>query len=196
MPIDLNNIKIALWTSHDSDLKLLEEVIHAIEGQYFIVEEKSQILESTDILVFIDEENVEDYFFNETMLDKLEKLKMMVVIIGGQKKMRGIPPQVHCIHQSVFGKKQIMQAIEVWQRYRQNLNKREQALAVKLNRLFYIYHALYESEYLFLEDVMKMASVSKRTIMRDIKTLRDILVTKEIVYDECKKAYIMDEIRK
>jgi hypothetical protein len=175
---------------------LLEEVIHEKKGQYFQVEEKSQITESIDILAFIDEEYIDDYFFNGGLLDKLENLTIMIVVIGFQKKLRGIPPQVHCIHRSVFGKKNILQAIEVWQRYRQNLNKREQALAIKLNRLFYIYHVLYEGEYLFMEDILKMTRVSKRTIMRDIKTLRDVLVTKEIVFDESKGAYFMDEIRK
>ena len=130
------------------------------------------------------------------MLDKLEKLQMFIVIVGTTKKLRRVPPQVQFISKPIISKKQVLVIIEIWQRYRQNLNKREQALTVKLNRLFFIYHKLFEGEYLYIDDIMKMASVTKRTILRDLKILRDVLVTKEITFDEEKRAYIMEDIKK
>jgi transcriptional antiterminator len=45
-----------------------------------------------------------------------------------------------------------------------------------------------------MDDILKMASVTKRTILRDLKTLKEVLVTKKITFDEEKKAYIMEDI--
>jgi hypothetical protein len=197
MPIDLKNTTCALWLPKDYDLTLIKEVIDSIKGNITSISRKNLLVGLSDVIIFVDEENIGEHFFNdETLLDKLEKLKLFIVIVGTTKKLRRVPPQVQFISKPIISKKQVLVIIEIWQRYRQNLNKREQALTVKLNRLFFIYHKLFEGEYLYIDDVMKLASVTKRTILRDLKTLRDVLVTKEITFDEEKRAYIMEDIKK
>jgi hypothetical protein len=197
MPIDLKNTTCALWLPKDYDLTLIKEVIDSIKGSIISISRKNLLVGLSDVIIFVDEENIDEHFFSdETLLDKLEKLQLFIVIVGTTKKLRRVPPQVQFISKPIISKKQVLVIIEIWQRYRQNLNKREQALTVKLNRLFFIYHKLFEGEYLYIDDVMKMASVTKRTILRDLKILRDVLVTKEITFDEEKRAYIMEDIKK
>jgi len=197
MPIDLKNTTCALWLPKDYDLTLIKEVIDSIKGNIISISRKNLLVGLSDVIIFVDEENIDEHFFSdETLLDKLEKLQLFIVIVGTTKKLRRVPPQVQFISKPIISKKQVLVIIEIWQRYRQNLNKREQALTVKLNRLFFIYHKLFEGEYLYIDDIMKMASVTKRTILRDLKILRDVLVTKEITFDEEKRAYIMEDIKK
>ena len=196
MAIDLTKLTCVLWKSEDFNFSLIESAIKYKKGKLINVIDKTQLINLSDTLIFIDEDLIDDIFFDdEILLDKLEKLNLYLVIVGLQKKLRRVPPQVHFISKLNTDEKEISAVIDIWQHYRQNLNKREQALTVKLNRLFYIYHVLFEGEYLFLEDIMKMASVSKRTILRDLKTLREVLVTKQITFDEEKKAYLMEDIK-
>jgi hypothetical protein len=197
MPIDLKNTTCALWLPKDYDLTLITEVVDSIKGNIISVTRKNRLVGLSDVIIFVDEENIDEHFFNdETLLEKLEKLNLFIVIVGTTKKLKRIPPQVQFISKPIISKKQVLVIIDIWQRYRQNLNKREQALTVKLNRLFFIYHKLFEGEYLYIDDIIKMASVTKRTILRDLKILRDVLVTKEITFDEEKRAYIMEDIKK
>lgn len=196
MSIDLTKLECATWLPTDYNLKLITEVAHTREGHLNTLVSKTDLSNLSDYLIFIDEDYIDENFFDdELLLDKLEKLDLFIVVVGTNKKLKRVPPQVQFISKPIVSKKQILVIIDIWQHYRKNLNLREQALTVKLNRIFFIYHLLFEGEYLYVEEVMKMASVSKRTILRDLKTLREVLVTKKITYDEEKKAYVMDDIK-
>jgi len=197
MSIDLTKLACASWLPTDYNLKLITEVVHTSMSHLNTLVSKTDLTNLSDYLIFIDEDYIDEHFFDdEVLLDKLEKLDLFIVVVGTNKKLKRVPPQVQFISKQIVSKKQILVIIDIWQRYRQNLNKREQALTVKLNRLFFIYHKLFEGEYLYIDDIMKMASVSKRTILRDLKILRNVLVTKEITFDEEKRAYIMEDIKK
>jgi hypothetical protein len=197
MGIDLKDITCALWLIKDQNLNLIKEVFSSKKSHIINITSKNQITGLDDVVVFVDEENIDENFFdNDILLDKLEKLNLLLIIVGTTKKLRRVSPQTRFISKPIISKKQVSVIIDIWQHYRKNLNKREQALTVKLNRLFFIYHLLFEGEYLYIEDVMKMANVSKRTILRDLKTIRAILVSKEITFDEEKKAYLMEDIKK
>jgi hypothetical protein len=195
MPLDLNKLECALWLTKSSDLKLIKKILLTYKGKTTTVTSKSLLVSFSDTIVFVDENYIDDRFFDDDiLLDKLEKLELFLVIVGKNKKLKRIPPQVNSIDSPIIDIKKVSDLIDKWQHYRTNLNLREQALTVKLNRLFFIYHKLFEGEYLYMDDILKMASVTKRTILRDLKTLKEVLVTKKITFDEEKKAYIMEDI--
>jgi hypothetical protein len=195
MPLDLNKLECALWLPKSSDLKLIKKILLTYKGKITTVTSKSLLVSFSDTIVFVDENYIDDRFFDDDiLLDKLEKLELFLVIVGKNIKLKRIPPQVNRIDSPIIDTKKVSDLIDKWQHYRTNLNLREQALTVKLNRLFFIYHKLFEGEYLYMEDILKMASVTKRTILRDLKTLKEVLVTKKITFDEEKKAYIMEDI--
>jgi hypothetical protein len=195
MPLDLNKLECALWLPKSSDLKLIKKILLTYKGKITTVTSKSLLVSFSDTIVFVDENYIDDRFFDDDiLLDKLEKLELFLVIVGKNIKLKRIPPQVNSIDSPIIDTKKVSDLIDKWQHYRTNLNLREQALTVKLNRLFFIYHKLFEGEYLYMDDILKMASVTKRTILRDLKTLKEVLVTKKITFDEEKKAYIMEDI--
>jgi hypothetical protein len=195
MPLDLNKLEFALWLPKSSDLKLIKNTLLTYKGKTTTVTSKSLLVSFSDTIVFVDENYIDDRFFDDDiLLDKLEKLELFLVIVGKNIKLKRIPPQVNSIDSPIIDTKKVSDLIDKWQHYRTNLNLREQALTVKLNRLFFIYHKLFEGEYLYMDDILKMASVTKRTILRDLKTLKEVLVTKKITFDEEKKAYIMEDI--
>jgi len=195
MPLDLNKLECALWLPKSSDLKLIKKILLTYKGKITTVTSKSLLVSFSDTIVFVDENYIDDRFFDDDiLLDKLEKLELFLVIVGKNIKLKRIPPQVNRIDSPIIDTKKVSDLIDKWQHYRTNLNLREQALTVKLNRLFFIYHKLFEGEYLYMDDILKMASVTKRTILRDLKTLKEVLVTKKITFDEEKKAYIMEDI--
>jgi hypothetical protein len=195
MPLDLNKLESALWLPKSSELKLIKNILLTYRGKITTVTSKSLLVSFSDTIVFVDENYIDDRFFDDDiLLDKLEKLELFLVIVGKNIKLKRIPPQVNRIDSPIIDTKKVSDLIDKWQHYRTNLNLREQALTVKLNRLFFIYHKLFEGEYLYMEDILKMASVTKRTILRDLKTLKEVLVTKKITFDEEKKAYIMEDI--
>jgi hypothetical protein len=195
MPLDLNKLECALWLPKSRDLKLIKNTLLTYKGKTTTVTSKSLLVSFSDTIVFVDENYIDDRFFDDDiLLDKLEKLELFLVIVGKNIKLKRIPPQVNSIDSPIIDIKKVSDLIDKWQHYRTNLNLREQALTVKLNRLFFIYHKLFEGEYLYMEDILKMASVTKRTILRDLKTLKEVLVTKKITFDEEKKAYIMEDI--
>jgi len=195
MPLDLNKLESALWLPKSSELKLIKNILLTYKGKITTVTSKSLLVSFSDTIVFVDENYIDDRFFDDDiLLDKLEKLELFLVIVGKNIKLKRIPPQVNRIDSPIIDTKKVSDLIDKWQHYRTNLNLREQALTVKLNRLFFIYHKLFEGEYLYMDDILKMASVTKRTILRDLKTLKEVLVTKKITFDEEKKAYIMEDI--
>ena len=73
-------------------------------------------------------------------------------------------------------------------------NNREKVIANKLNRLMYILRELDVKEELFMEEIIKVTGVSKRTVLRDLKFLREMLIDKEIVFDEYQGSYIMNDL--
>jgi hypothetical protein len=195
MPLDLNKLESALWLPKSSELKLIKNILLTYRGKTTAVTSKSLLVSFSDTIVFVDENYIDDRFFDDDiLLDKLEKLELFLVIVGKNIKLKRIPPQVNSIDSPIIDTKKVSDLIDKWQHYRTNLNLREQALTVKLNRIFFIYHKLFEGEYLYMDDILKMASVTKRTILRDLKTLKEVLVTKKITFDEVKKAYIMEDI--
>jgi hypothetical protein len=195
MPLDLNKLECALWLPKSRDLKLIKNTLLTYKGKTTTVTSKSLLVSFSDTIVLFDENYIDDRFFDDDiLLDKLEKLELFLIIVGKNIKLKRIPPQVNSIDAPIIDIKKVYDLIDKWQHYRTNLNLREQALTVKLNRLFFIYHKLFEGEYLYMDDILKMASVTKRTILRDLKTLKEVLVTKKITFDEEKKAYIMEDI--
>jgi predicted DNA-binding transcriptional regulator YafY len=73
-------------------------------------------------------------------------------------------------------------------------NNREKVIANKLNRLMYILRELDVKEEVFMEEIIKVTGVSKRTVLRDLKFLREMLIDKEIVFDEYQGSYIMKDL--
>ena len=196
MTLDLNTLECALWMPKSGDLKLINSIIRPYKGKSTAITSKLLISSFSDTIVFVDENNIDDRFFDDDLLlDKLEKLDLFLVIVGTKTKLKRIPPQVNFLETPIIDAKKVSDLIDKWQHYRKNLNLREQALTVKLNRLFFIYHKLFEGEYLYIDEVIKMTSVTKRTILRDLKTIKDVLITKQITFDEQKKAYIMEDIK-
>jgi predicted DNA-binding transcriptional regulator YafY len=60
--------------------------------------------------------------------------------------------------------------------------------------LIYIYVNLYEKETITYDEINSVSLISKRTFLRDLETLRDILITQTIVFDENNRYYTLEDI--
>ncbi len=186
----------ALLVENQNNLHLLSEAIKACKGKMSNVNSASLLKNESNSIVFVEEQLIDETIFrDEQLYDRIENLEVFFVIIGTARKFIPQPLNVKRIFNPISGKKQIVSLLEIYKDFQQKLNQRDKALTKKLNRLFYIYHQLYEKESIKMTEILRLTKVSRRTIYRDFQTLREVLVTQTIKYDENEQMYYMEDIK-
>ena len=180
-------------------LGLRNQVIHQIKNINGTIQELTQIPVATKwngelIICHEDLLDVNIFKTNINLVEAIEKLNVLFLIIGNTIQFKFKPINVKVLKNETKIKKDIDALIGKWLIINEKRNNREKVIANKLNRLMYILRELDVKEELFMEDIIKVTGVSKRTVLRDLKFLREMLIDKEIVFDEYQGSYIMNDL--
>jgi hypothetical protein len=187
----------AIWCENEQNIQLLQTAISQISDNYLVLKNMKSIFKKPKVVVFVEEELLHESFFgdNKNICEKIEDLKWFVIVIGSKKKLNPFPYMAKRIDKPLKSVSQIAPVLDKISASAQKHNSRNNVFAKKLNRLFYIYHCLYEKETITYEEVKRISNISQRTFFRDLETLREVLVTQAITYDENEKHYTMDYIK-
>jgi hypothetical protein len=180
-------------------LGLRNQVIHQIKNINGTIQELTQIPVATKwngelIICHEDLLDVNIFKTNINLVEAIEKLNVLFLIIGNTIQFKFKPINVKVLKNETKIKKDIDALIGKWLIINEKRNNREKVIANKLNRLMYILRELDVKEELFMEEIIKVTGVSKRTVLRDLKFLREMLIDKEIVFDEYQGSYIMNDL--
>jgi hypothetical protein len=187
----------AIWCENEQNIQLLQTAISQITDNYLVLKNMKSIFKKPKIVVFVEEELLHESFFgdNKNICEKIEDLQWFVIVIGSKKKLNPFPYMAKRIDKPLKSVSQIAPVLDKISASAQKHNSRNNVFSKKLNRLFYIYHCLYEKETITYEEVKRISNISQRTFFRDLETLREVLVTQTITYDENEKHYTMDYIK-
>jgi hypothetical protein len=187
----------AIWCENEQNIQLLQTAISQITDNYLVLKNIKSIFKKPKVVVFVEEELLHESFFgdNKNICEKIEDLQWFVIVIGSKKKLNPFPYMAKRIDKPLKSVSQIAPVLDKISASAQKHNSRNNVFAKKLNRLFYIYHCLYEKETITYEEVKRISNISQRTFFRDLETLREVLVTQTITYDENEKHYTMDYIK-
>ena len=191
-----NNIfSCSLLLSNKDILKIIETTIDEAKGSYSILKKEQDVFKVNDQIIFIEEDLLSDSIFgNNHLCDIIESKSVFFIIIGNNKFFKRQPIEVKRISHKNVNTEMIKNIIEIWNDYKNKLNQREKILTKKLARLFYIYHILYEKESISASEIINIAKISKRTFQRDLKILKEVLVTKNIKLDPESQTYFLEDI--
>jgi hypothetical protein len=182
-----------------SDISLKDLVVKAIKIKKVPVQEVIQIPSNSiwkNQIIICDEQDLDENIFrtNIPLVEAIEKMDALFVIIGNLKGFPRKPINVKVFKKNNDIAKNISVLIDKWICINEKRNKREKVLAIKLNRLFYILHELETKNEIFMEDIIKVTGVSKRTVQRDFQMIREMLIHKNITYDEFNKSYSLYDL--
>lgn len=180
-------------------LGLRNQIINQIKNINGTVQELTQIPLATKWngeLIICHEELLDINIFktNINLVEAIEKLNVLFLIIGNTIHFKFKPINVKVLKNETKIKKDLDALIGKWLVINEKRNNREKVIANKLNRLMYILRELDVKEEVFMEEIIKVTGVSKRTVLRDLKFLREMLIDKEIVFDEYQGSYIMNDL--
>lgn len=149
-------------------------------------------------LIICDERdlNADVFKTNTNLVEAIDNMEVLMVIIGKSMRFTWTPINVQRIEQDVKVEGNIVNIINKWLIISEKRNKREKVIANKLNRLFYILHEFEKKEEIYMIDIIKVTGVSKRTIQRDFQLIKEMLINKDIVFDENNGTYTMYNIIK
>jgi hypothetical protein len=147
-------------------------------------------------IIICDEVDLDVNIFrnNLSLVEAIEKMNVLLIIIGDSLRIPFKPINVKVFKKNKDVPKNISVLIDKWICINEKRNKREKVLANKLNRIFYILHELETKEEVFMEDIIKVTGVSKRTVQRDFQFIREMLIDKDIAYDEFNKSYVLNDL--
>jgi hypothetical protein len=131
---------------------------------------------------------------NLSLVEAIEKMNVLLVIIGDSIRFPFKPINVKILKNNQNLANNISVLLDKWICINEKRNKRERVLAIKLNRLFYILHELETKDEVFMEDIIKVTGVSKRTVQRDFQMIKEMLIHKDIAYDEFNKSYVLNDL--
>lgn len=149
-------------------------------------------------LIICDERdlNADVFKTNTNLVEAIDNMEVLMVIIGKSMRFTLTPINVQRIEQDVKVEGNIVNIINNWLIINEKRNKREKVIANKLNRLFYILNEFEKKEEIYMIDIIKVTGVSKRTIQRDFQLIKEMLINKDIVFDENNGTYTMYNIIK
>jgi hypothetical protein len=147
-------------------------------------------------LIICDERdlNADVFKTNINLVEAIENMEVLMIIIGKSIRFAYKPINVQIIEKNVNVKKDLVQLIDKWMIIQEKRNKREKVLANKLNRLFYILNEFETKDEVFIEDIIKVTGVSKRTVQRDFQFIREMLINKDIELDEFNRSYVLKNL--
>lgn len=149
-------------------------------------------------LIICDERdlNADVFKTNTNLVEAIDNMEVLMVIIGKSMRFTWTPINVQRIEQDVKVEGNVVHIINKWLIINEKRNKREKVIANKLNRLFYILHEFEKKEEIYMNDIIKATGVSKRTVQRDFQLIKEMLINKDIVFDENDGTYSIHDIIK
>lgn len=144
-------------------------------------------------IIFCDERDLSPILFrkNMSLVEAIENMEVLMVVIGKSIDFKWTPINVQRIKKDDNIKKNVAKLIDKWLIIIDKINQREKVIANKLNRLFYILHEFETKDDIYMKDIIKVTGVSKRTVQRDFQLIKEMLINKDIVFDENNGTYTM-----
>lgn len=195
---------IAVWTDNKADQVTLSVIINKKGYVPFICEKEDDLLPIPYFLLFAKYSREASWFIgtNNEIRKKVTDgdLKCVVLYHLADSNYfddisRGyhFPKHVIKIDMDTLNLNEINGIIDTQAHKAHKINKRQEALIVKLGRLFYIYSQLVDNGQISVEEVLEKAQITRRTLSRDIKTIRDICIDKSIENQSDFNVYVMKD---
>jgi hypothetical protein len=149
-------------------------------------------------LIICDEQdlNTDIFITNKNLVQAIENMEVLMVIIGKSIHFKWTPINVQRVEKDDNIKNNVAKLIDKWLIIIDKINKREKVIANKLNRLFYILNEFETKEEIYMKEIIKATGVSKRTVQRDFQLIKEMLINKDIVFDENNGSYSLHDIIK
>jgi hypothetical protein len=200
------NKTIAVLTDNKADQVTLSMIINQKGYDPFISELEDDLLSVPYFLLFTKysreaawligankeiRKKVTDGYLKCVVLYHLADNSSLVDISRGYH----FPKDTIKIDMDALNKNEVIGIIEKQAQNAQKLSKRQEALGVKLNRLFYIYSQLVDKGEISVEETLEITNISRRTLSRDIKTIRDVCIDKSIENQSDLNLYVMKDLK-
>lgn len=186
----------AIWESNKKNERIIHEISSNRNGSFLAISSIDEVINEEKVTLFVDENLIELDFFsrNKAICDKIEKLEWVLILIGHKKKFKPLPYLAKRIKSTIKDLRELEIALDILEKTRNNPLSRETTFNKKMNRLFYIYYCLTDRDSVTYEEIAFVSGVSKRTFQRDIKTLKEVLATQNIICNEYEKKYTIEYI--
>lgn len=197
---------IALWTDNKADQETLSMNISENGYHPFVCEKEDDLLSVPYFLLFAKYSREAAWLIgaNKEIRKKVTDGDLKCVVLYHladpnyfDDVSRGFhfPKHTIKIDMDTFNKNEINGIIDNQAKKAQKISKRQKALGVKLNRLFYIYSQLVDKGEISVEETLEMTHISRRTLSRDIKTIRDVCIDKSIENQSDFNVYVMKDLK-
>jgi hypothetical protein len=180
---------IVVWSDQNSDWLALKPIINKLGFDAVLCKNKDDVSKITTFLIFARIRKIPNYYFSEhAVLKKRLEKGMVKLVLLDKKNLDSLYMEVDKVGIENINdiEKNIKKQAEVAEKY----NLRMIELQDKLHRIFYIYKQLLEDK-LILDDILEEANISRRTLTRDIKIIREVCIDKKIYFDEYDQSYYM-----
>jgi len=197
---------IAVWTDNKTDQDILSKIISGNGYDPFLCEQKDDLLPIPYFLLFAKYSREAAWFIgaNKEIRKKVKDGNLKCAVLyhlndpdHPDEFSRGqqFPKDTIKIDMDAWSKNEIDEIIENQAQKASKINKRHEALAVKLNRLFYIYSQLVDKGEISVEEILEITHISRRTLSRDIRTIREVCIDKLIENQSDFNVYVMRDLK-
>ena len=185
----------AIWCENLHNIQVLKDGIKKHTKNFAVIDNINSIVKKSKAIVFVEEDLLSETFFidNKNVTKKIDELSWVFIIIGTKRKIKPFPYMVKRMNKNLKSEKQISEILSTLSKAKKK-PKQNNVLSKKINRLIYIYVNLYDKETITYDEINSVSLISKRTFLRDLETLRDILITQTIVFDENNRYYTLEDI--
>jgi hypothetical protein len=197
---------IAVWTDNKADQATLSVIINGKGYVPFICEKEDDLLPIPYFLLFAKYSSeafnfvYSNYEYRKKVTDGDLKCVVLYHLTDPESHKdisRGyhFPTDVIKIDMDSLSGNEINKIIESQAQKAQRIGKRSEALNIKLNRIFYIYSQLVDNGQISVDVILERAKITRRTLSRDIKTIRDVCIDKSIEHDPDFNSYTMKDLK-
>lgn len=197
---------IALWTDNMADQETFSMIIRENGYQPLICEKQDDLLPISYFLLFAKNCREVSHFIitNKKIRKNITDGDLKFVVLNHWSDSnclydisRGFhfPEDTIKIDMDSFSKKEINGIIEKQAEMAQKISKRNEALNIKLNRIFYIYSQLVDKGEIKVDEILERTRITRRTLSRDIKTIRDVCIDKSIENHSDFNVYVIKDLK-
>lgn len=197
---------IAVWTDNKADQVTLSVIINGKGYVPFICEKEIDLLPIPYFLLFAKYSREASWFIgtNNEIRKKVMDGDLKCVVLYHltdpdfhKDISRGyyFPKDVIKIDMDTLNLNEINGIIGTQAQKARGIGKRNEALNIKLNRIFYIYSQLVDNGQISIDVILERAKITRRTLSRDIKTIRDVCIDKSIKHDPDFNLYTMKDLK-
>ncbi len=183
------NKTIAVWSDSDSDGLALTPIINKLGFDAVLCKNKDDVAIIPAFLIFARINKIPTYYFSgHAVLTKRLKNEMVKLVLLDNVKPANLYMELNKV--DIESQVDIEQEIKKQAVVADKFNLRMIQLQDKLHRIFYIYRQLLEGK-VILDEILEEANISRRTLTRDIKIIREVCMDKNIYFDEDDHSYNM-----